>query len=114
MSHIRITVEHAYGRLKGHFRALQNLPGRDIEEMLQSIEALLILHNILLEFGDAGEDMEWSDPNKEREDEELDENLDEDDIRRRMTSRLNDEKVYQAGIHRRKLLVDYASENLII
>jgi hypothetical protein len=51
-------VEHAFGRVKGRFRALQCLPGRDIAEMKRIIESLFILQNILLEYGDRGNDME--------------------------------------------------------
>jgi hypothetical protein len=56
LSHIRIIVEHSFGRLKGRFRALQNFPGRDIDGMLKYIEALLVIHNILHDYGDRGDD----------------------------------------------------------
>jgi len=58
LSHIQIEVEHAFGRVKGHFRALQCLPGRDIAEMKRIIESLFTLQNILLDYGDHGDDME--------------------------------------------------------
>jgi hypothetical protein len=43
--HIRIKVEHAFGRLKCRFRGLQNFPGRDMRNINLTIEALIIIHN---------------------------------------------------------------------
>jgi hypothetical protein len=52
LSSVRIFVEHAFGRLKGRFPIMRNMPGRNILQMQKQIEALMILHNILEERGD--------------------------------------------------------------
>lgn len=52
LSHLRVAVENAFGRLKGRFPCLRNLPGHDVREMFRTVEALLIVHNIVEEFGD--------------------------------------------------------------
>jgi len=53
LSKQRITVEHAFGALKGRFRALRHLGAhRDEQDNWQVIEALLILHNMCLFYSD--------------------------------------------------------------
>jgi hypothetical protein len=51
LSRLHVAVENAFGRLKGRFLSLRNLPGHNIDEMFRTIEALLIVHNIVEEFG---------------------------------------------------------------
>jgi hypothetical protein len=45
-------VEHAFGQLKDHFLHLHWMTGQYLKEMYQIIEALMIIHNMLEEFGD--------------------------------------------------------------
>ena len=52
LSSVRIFVEHAFGHLKGRFPYLCFMPGRNMTEMYRIIEALMIVHNILEEYGD--------------------------------------------------------------
>lgn len=59
LSKQRITVEHAFGILKGRFRALQRLGiHRNDQDVWRVIEALLLLHNMCLFFNDAAEDID--------------------------------------------------------
>jgi hypothetical protein len=56
LSRQRITVEHAFGALKGRFRSLQRLGAhRNEEDNWRVIESLLILHNMCLYYGDRPE-----------------------------------------------------------
>ncbi|KAG9044264.1 hypothetical protein FS837_008543, partial [Tulasnella sp. UAMH 9824] len=53
LSSERIEVEHAFGDLKGRFQALKCLGGVDnLGDAFRAVEALTILHNICLDFGD--------------------------------------------------------------
>jgi hypothetical protein len=73
LSGVRITVEHAFGRLKGRFRALKEMgPHEDIQEMYKAIEALLILHNICIDLGDKPEEIWDFDPKDDFEETEED------------------------------------------
>ena len=59
LSGVRIEVEHAFGLLKGRFRSLKEMGAHaDIQEMYRAIEALLILHNICIDYGDKP-DNDW-------------------------------------------------------
>lgn len=59
LSGVRIEVEHAFGLLKGRFRSLKEMgPHADIQEMYKAIEALLILHNMCIDYGDKPDD-DW-------------------------------------------------------
>ncbi|QRW13271.1 DDE superfamily endonuclease [Ceratobasidium sp. AG-Ba] len=53
----RIVVEHTFGRLKKRFGYLRGIPGRHMGTIYRVIESLVILHNILLDFGDLAEDL---------------------------------------------------------
>ncbi|KIO27598.1 hypothetical protein M407DRAFT_23157 [Tulasnella calospora MUT 4182] len=54
----RIEVEHAFGDLKGRFQALKCFGGTDnMPELFRAVEALIILHNICIEFGDQAADI---------------------------------------------------------
>jgi len=50
LSTLHITVEHVFRHLKGP--ALQALPGTNLKSMWETVEVLLIIHNILTELGD--------------------------------------------------------------
>lgn len=52
LSSLRIFVEHAFGRLKGHFPLLRGMTGFDLLDIFWMVEAAMILHNVLEEFGD--------------------------------------------------------------
>ena len=59
LSGVHIEVEHAFGLLKGRFRSLKEMgPHADIQEMYKAIEALLILHNMCIDYGDKPDD-DW-------------------------------------------------------
>ncbi|KAG2067777.1 hypothetical protein BDR04DRAFT_951972, partial [Suillus decipiens] len=47
LSSLRIFIEHAFGRLKGCFLILCGMPGRDLEVIYKTLEALMVIHNIL-------------------------------------------------------------------
>jgi hypothetical protein len=71
LSGIRIGVEHAFGMLKGRFGSLKEMGAHaDIQEMYKAIEALLILHNMCIEYGDKPEDIWGYDPKGDFDDEE--------------------------------------------
>jgi hypothetical protein len=57
-SRARIGSEHYFGGLKGRFPALKLMPGRDMKQLYRSVEALIILHNILLELNDSPHDID--------------------------------------------------------
>ncbi|KDQ09814.1 hypothetical protein BOTBODRAFT_82826, partial [Botryobasidium botryosum FD-172 SS1] len=52
LSHLRIAIEHAFGRLKGRFCALRMLAVYDLDTTYKCMEALFIVHNILTQLGD--------------------------------------------------------------
>jgi DDE superfamily endonuclease len=57
-SHAHIGLEHYFGRLKGCFPALKLIPSRDMTKIYLSVEALIIVHNILAEFHDSLHDID--------------------------------------------------------
>ena len=52
LSTLCTAVEHTFGCLKGCFPALWPLPGTHLKSMWETVEVLLIIHNILTESGD--------------------------------------------------------------
>lgn len=99
LSSLRIFVEHAFGRLKGRFPLLRFMPGRNLRHIFRTVEALMILHNILEARGD--------DPTTIRgfnglEDTQID--LVRGEAPAQMD--LDGDTMYQQGLYRRKLLVD--------
>ncbi|KAF8152557.1 hypothetical protein B0H34DRAFT_821883, partial [Crassisporium funariophilum] len=75
------------------------MPGRNLDEMFRIVEALMVLHNILEEWGD--------DPTTIRgftgqEDEDIDEVRGEAPVQ----MDLDGDALYQQGLLQRKLLVD--------
>jgi hypothetical protein len=52
LSSKRQAVEHAFGRLKGRFPILRWLPGYRMDKIYKTVQSLLVLHNILEQFGD--------------------------------------------------------------
>lgn len=54
LSSQRIIVEHTFGILKGRFPSLKDLPPeQDIRDTYRVVEALLTLHNMCIDLGDA-------------------------------------------------------------
>ena len=108
LSSLRIYVEHAFGWLKGRFPLLRCLIGFDMHDMFSVIEAAMILHNILEEYGD--------DPTTIRGFNGWD-NEDVRDIRGEGPARmwhlsLDADDLYRVGILWRKNLVDYYRLNV--
>lgn len=97
LSRLRVAVENAFGRLKGRFPSLRNMPGHNIDEMFRTIEALLIIHNIVEEFGDDPETIPGFNGK---------EDADVGDVFHGMPVRLRDDELHRAGLARRKNLLD--------
>lgn len=75
ISQARIVVEWAFGKLKGRFPALKKLGAtRDMGNIYCAIEAMMIVHNMCHEFGDAPhgsrEQLDDHDSSAEDEDDE--------------------------------------------
>ena len=51
-------MEHAFGLLKGHFPTLQQIEGVNLDSVHAAIEALMVIHNILIVIGDDPKDIE--------------------------------------------------------
>jgi hypothetical protein len=69
------------------------LPGRDLKEVLRWVKALLIIQDILYEFGEPGDDMDAYEPGDADSVDNSDEDLQADVIRRRKAQRLNEYKL---------------------
>ena len=78
---MRIVSEHAFGRLKGCFPSLKDMGHHDnIQDLYKANEALLILHNICIDWGDAPEHIwKFNPDDPPRDDEEMPEEIDGDD-----------------------------------
>jgi hypothetical protein len=101
LSKVRVAIENAFGRLKGRFPCLRNMPGHDIDQMFRTIEALMIIHNIVEEFGDNPETIAGFNG---LEDPEV------GDVFRGAPVRLDDDELYRTGLARRKNLLDLSRE----
>lgn len=80
LSKVRITSEHTFGRLKGRFPSLKDMgPHDNLEDLYDVIEALMVLHNICIDWGDRPEEI-WSFDPKDppRDGEEMPEEVDGD------------------------------------
>ncbi|PPQ84672.1 hypothetical protein CVT24_002738 [Panaeolus cyanescens] len=103
LSGLRIFVEHAFGRLKAQFPWLQCLPGRNLDDIYRTIEALMVIHNILEDFEDEDSDSDSSSSTSSSSSsstKEEDDRNDDDDA-------LDDNVLYLQGVYRRKELVKY-------
>jgi hypothetical protein len=58
MSSARQVIKHVFGRLKGCFGVLWEMPGYDMDKIYKCIESMLILHNILEELHNNPESIE--------------------------------------------------------
>ena len=63
LSSIRIVSEHAFGMIKGCFLSLKEMgTHRNIQDMYKAIEAMMILHNICIDWNDSPEEIWDYDP----------------------------------------------------
>jgi uroporphyrinogen-III synthase len=102
LSSSRQAVEHAFGRLKGRFPILRCLPGYKMGTIYKTVESVLVLHNILEQFGDSPDAIPGF-------------NGDEDEVVREALARLraldetgdnlNKNTLYLSGVLRRKVLL---------
>lgn len=109
LSSLRIKIEHAFGMLKGRFPALRNMPGTDMKMIYMAVEALMVIHNILVDLNDDPteiDDYDGSDelglfqPICQGEDEETERQVTE-------INELEDTILYRTGLYRRKQLMNY-------
>jgi len=119
LSRLRIKVEHAFGLLKGRFPTLRDIPGRNLDTIYKGIEALMVIHNILIELGDDPEDIEGFNGQEDAGLGSEEGNEEEGNGQRRNRHRmgahhqnatLESEDAYLLGLARRKWLVDYFLE----
>lgn len=99
LSSLCIAVEHAFGWLKSRFPYLHDIPGYDMKQIYHTIEALMVLHNILDELGDSPDDIE--EYNGE-------EDVDVHDMRNQQTiweHAMNADELYWSGLLCRKQLL---------
>jgi hypothetical protein len=75
LSSVRIVIEHAFGLFKGRFPSLRAMgPHQNIQDLYKTIEALMVLHNMAINFKDRPCD-EWRiDENPDDQDDETDGN----------------------------------------
>ncbi|PBK80701.1 hypothetical protein ARMGADRAFT_949326 [Armillaria gallica] len=103
LSSLHIFVEHVFGQLKGRFPILQCLPGQKLQDHCMLIEALMIVHNILEEYGDDPETI-WGFNGKE-----------DDDVRdvvgEAPLDLLDGDELYNLGLLRQTYLVEYMKVN---
>ncbi|KAL5511017.1 hypothetical protein ACEPAG_3736 [Sanghuangporus baumii] len=104
LSHLRICIEHSFGMLKGRFPALRCMPGTDLNVIFTVIEALMVVHNILIDLGDDPtliEDYDGVDELARLRDDTKDGN--------RRAQEINDfdeVDLYRTGLYRRKALLN--------
>ncbi|KAF9019501.1 hypothetical protein BDZ89DRAFT_313433 [Hymenopellis radicata] len=82
LSSVRISVEHAFGALKGRFPSLRCMGAhKDPDDIYRVIEALIVLHNMMLFIGDKPEHiwtMNLDSENQSSGDEDRDEGFEGD------------------------------------
>ena len=110
LSRLRIQIEHAFGMLKGRFPTLRNMPGRRLDRIFKTIEALMVVHNILIEMDDDPYEIEGYNGDEDLglfelvENNELGRQANLDRIRE-LDNQL-DADLHRSGIYRRKLLLN--------
>ena len=100
-SGLRVFIEDTFGCWKGHFPILRNLPGYNIKSMYHFVESLMIIHNILEEFGD--DPMTIAGFN----------GLEDEDVREELQAfhrQETAEDLYRMGLARRKRLLDLSED----
>ena len=111
LSALRVAVEHAFGMLKGRFPALRSLPGHNLRVMWSTVEALMIVHNILTECGDNPYDIQGFNG---QEDVDLVPEEAEEDVwvqNAHGHTRMMEDELFQAGLLHRKELLDMFQGN---
>lgn len=115
LSHIRISIEHAFGMLKGRFPALRCMPGYDLNAVCSAIETLMVIHNILIELHDDPEDIDGYNGVDDLVGEGVGQGYDVGQVpehdRVRINNNMLDLDLYRTGLHRRKQLVDLVDIN---
>lgn len=117
LSSIRITVEHAFGALKGRFPSLKDLPPeQNIQDTYRLMQALFALQNLCIDLGDCPEQIPFFDPsNPDQDDSEEGAPHDADDLhfdgaipdgRVELPAYETDEWLREAGRHRRLLIMN--------
>ncbi|KAL5495700.1 hypothetical protein ACEPAI_1164 [Sanghuangporus weigelae] len=104
LSHLRICIEHSFGMLKGRFLALRCMPGTDLHVIFTVIEALMVIHNLLIDFGDDPtliEDYDGVDDLTRTRDETGDGNRQAQEI-----NNFGEIDLYRTGLYRRKQLLN--------
>jgi hypothetical protein len=79
LSSVRITSEHAFGLLKGRFPSLKEM-GRheDIQDAFKAIEAMMIIHNICIDWNDRPDCIWDFNPTDDWSDDDDDDDVDAD------------------------------------
>ncbi|KAF7362660.1 DDE Tnp4 domain-containing protein [Mycena venus] len=73
LSSVRIVIEHAFGLLKGRFPSLRGMGAHNsVQDMYRVIEALIILHNIAIDFKDKPDERWCMDENPDDQEDEND------------------------------------------
>jgi hypothetical protein len=117
LSSIRITVEHAFGALKGRFPSLKDLPPeQNIQDSYRLMQALFTLQNLCIDLGDHPEQIPLFDPHDpDRDDSEEGAPLDVDDLdfdgvipdgQVELPAHETDEWLREAGRRRRLLIMN--------
>lgn len=112
LSHLRIAIEHAFGRLKGRFPILRNFPGQEFKPIFETIEACMIIHNVLTRLGDDPDEIEGYNGLEDTTDEnDIVENILEGDNRPGGLRGMDESTLYRTGLYRRKQLLDLMLQN---
>lgn len=94
--------------LKGRFPSLRSMPGQDLMRVFKTIEALMVIHNILIEMNDdptdidgynGDEDLGLFTPAREERDHDA-------ALRARNVDGMSGTTLYRTGLLRRKQLVE--------
>lgn len=73
LSSVRIVIEHTFGLFKGRFPSLRAMgPHQNIQDLYKTIEALMVLHNMAIDFKDRPNDDWRLDENPDDQDDETD------------------------------------------
>jgi hypothetical protein len=107
LSPLRIAVEHAFGRLKGRFQILRSFCGHHLPPIYKTIEALLVLHNILESIDD---DPEMIEGFNGKEDDGVRETLREMRRQNNAGDMHTRDQLYATGVLRRKILLEQMNE----